>query len=232
MATPLDQIKCLPSQTGDAAQDTEVPKISITPTDRKNAVLKKLRAPPLTHGWEFWHDRHVPASTTPSISTPGEKPNTYEANLAKLIDINNVQTFWETFNNFPLDSLVMRDSVHLFKRTVKPVWEDQRNVRGGSWTFRVNKADAAEFWKCMQLMAIGETLQEVVEQGDDICGVSLSIRFNSHMLSVWNRDGANQKSIDAILAVILAELPDNLKPSPQNYYYRKHSEHKGFNSKT
>ena len=57
MATPLDQIKCLPSQTGDAAQDTEVPKISITPTDRKNAVLKKLRAPPLTHGWEFWHDR-------------------------------------------------------------------------------------------------------------------------------------------------------------------------------
>ena len=68
--------------------------------------------------------------------------------------------------------------------------------------------------------------------GDDICGVSLSIRFNSHMISVWNRDGANQKSIDAILAVILAELPDNLKPSPQNYYYRKHSEHKGFNSKT
>ena len=116
----------------------------------------------------------MPASTTPSISTPGEKPNTYEANLAKLIDINNVQTFWETFNNFPLDSLVMRDSVHLFKRTVKPVWEDQRNVRGGSWTFRVNKADAAEFWKCMQLMAIGETLQEVVEQGMFILVVGIA----------------------------------------------------------
>ncbi len=26
-------------------------------TERKLAVLKKLRAPPLTHEWEFWHDR-------------------------------------------------------------------------------------------------------------------------------------------------------------------------------
>jgi hypothetical protein len=76
-----------------------------------------------------------------------------------------VQTFWETFNNFPLGSLMLRDSVHLFKKTVKPVWEDRRNVRGGSWTFRVPKQDSAEVWKNIQLMAIGEVLQDAVEPG-------------------------------------------------------------------
>lgn len=63
---------------------------------------------------------------------------------------------------------------------------------------------------------------------DDICGVGLSIRFGSDLVSVWNRDASNQKSVDAILAVVLDQLPDELKPTKANYYYKKHSEHKGF----
>lgn len=45
---------------------------------------------------------------------------------------------------------------------------------------------------------------------------------------IWNRDGTNQKSIDAILAKALESLPEELKPAPQNYYYKKHSSHKSF----
>ena len=91
-----------------------------------------------------------------------------------MIEISTVQTFWETFNNFPLDTLVLRDSLYLFKKTVKPVWEDVRNVRGGSWTFRVSKAQSADAWKYVQLMAIGEALQDAVEPG-----TSLLLPFSS-----------------------------------------------------
>lgn len=66
--------------------------------------------------------------------------------------------------------------------------------------------------------------------GDDICGVSISVRFNSHLIMIWNRDGSNQKSIDAILARALESLPEDLKPAQQNYYYKKHSAHKSFKS--
>ena len=69
------------------------------------------------------------------------------------------------------------------------------------------------------MMAIGENLQEVVEKGDDICGVSCSVRFNNnYLIMVWNRDGDNQKSIDKILERILEYLPEELKPQSQNYY--------------
>jgi len=67
-------------------------------------------------------------------------------------------------------------------------------------------------------MAIGENLQEVVEKGDDICGVSCSVRFNSHLIMVWNRDGDNQKSIDKILERVMECLPEELRPQPPNYY--------------
>lgn len=96
--------------------------------------------------------------------------------------------------------------------------EDPRNKNGGAWTFRVPKANSLNFWREILMSAIGEELQEVVEKGDDICGVSISVRFNSHLIMVWNRDGNNQSSIDKILNCILNSLSEELKPAQQNYY--------------
>ena len=68
------------------------------------------------------------------------------------------------------------------------------------------------------MMAIGETLQEVVEKGDDICGVSISVRFNSHLIMVWNRDGDNLRSIEKVRERVMESLPEELRPIKQNYY--------------
>jgi hypothetical protein len=76
-----------------------------------------------------------------------------------------VQSFWQVFNNTPFTNLPLKDSLHLFKKNVKPLWEDPRNKNGGAWTFRVPKAQSHEFWKEVLMMAIGEILQEVVEKG-------------------------------------------------------------------
>lgn len=64
--------------------------------------------------------------------------------------------------------------------------------------------------------------------GDDLCGVSMSVRFNSNLITIWNRDGNAQESIDGILTVILKGLSPNLHPKDGSYYYKRHSEHAGF----
>ena len=56
----------------------------------------------------------------------------------------------------------------------------------------------------------------------------MSVRFNSNLITIWNRDGANEKTKDGILAVVLEKVSPELKPQPRNYYYKKHSEHAGF----
>jgi hypothetical protein len=128
------------------------------------------------------------------------------------------QSFWQVINNTPFANLPLRDSLHLFKKNVKPIWEDPRNKNGGAWTFRVPKATSFEFWKEILMAAIGEELQDSVEKGDDICGVSISVRFNSHLIMIWNRNGDNQKSIDQILETVMKGLPEEMKPVPSNYY--------------
>ena len=65
--------------------------------------------------------------------------------------------------------------------------------------------------------------------GDDICGLSLSMRYNGNTISIWHRDASNEKSKDGILAVILDKLSSELKPTQQSHiYYKKHSTHPGF----
>lgn len=64
--------------------------------------------------------------------------------------------------------------------------------------------------------------------GDDLCGLSLSRRFNSDLITIWNRRANDQASIDGIRDVVLAQLSPNLKPREGSFYYKIHSEHKGF----
>lgn len=56
----------------------------------------------------------------------------------------------------------------------------------------------------------------------------MSVRFNSNLITIWNRDGDNEKTKEGILAVVLEKVSEPLKPLPKNYYYKKHSEHAGF----
>ena len=136
------------SPTNDASPTDGSPKVQ-----RRIALLRELRAPPFKYAWGFYHDKH----------SDGDN---YEGRLTLMKDnIITVKPFWEVLNSFPLNRLQLKDSVHFFKRGVKPVWEDPRNVKGGSWTFRVPKAQAEEFWKELLMMAVGEQFADVIQPG-------------------------------------------------------------------
>lgn len=209
-------------------------------SEMRKDLLSKLRAPPLTHSWDFWHDRQGRIKTPSGqdgedVEEPASQIPNYEDRLVHLTKISNVRDFWSMFNNFSIPSLPLRDSIHLFHRGIKPIWEDPRNTRGGSWTFRVPKDKGSEFWKEICMMAIGEQLQQAVASNrmtfvDDICGVSLSVRFTSILVQIWNRDADHKDGIDKIIQTVMENLPEDLKPKENAYYYKKHSDHSNFSS--
>ncbi|TVY49167.1 Eukaryotic translation initiation factor 4E type 3 [Lachnellula occidentalis] len=203
-----------PSDTGSPAEQRD---------DAKKNMLKAMRPLPTQHYWNVYFDGQQKEQQKSADGT-------YSAATLEQIgsQIESVQDFWRYNNNTPVDQIKMRESIYLFKQGFQPVWEDRRNINGGSWTFRVPKANGPDFWTRVQLMAVGEKLQGCLELGDQLCGVGLSVRFNSHLISIWHRDASKQKSIDDLLATVLEELPAELKPKPDNYFYKKHSDHAGF----
>ena len=228
---PRLEVSGLPGMSSEEKSATTSPARGAEMRNFLQTRLQKNRAPPLVHSWDFWHDRQE-RSQSPQANG-SQKEGSYEDRLEVLANVDDVRKFWNVFNNFDISRLQLRDSVHLFHKGVKPVWEDSRNARGGSWTFRVPKAQAVEFWKETCMMAIGEQLQNAVETErttfrDDICGISLGVRFNSMLIQIWNRDGEHQEGIERISNTVLENLSAELKPREGSYYYKKHSEHSGF----
>ena len=136
-------------------QSGATPTFDVTPTTREAAKLNMLRSMriPLEHAWTFYHDKHADGSN-------------YEGRLTELhADIVTLKKFWEVINGFPFEKLKVKDSVHYFKRSVKPVWEDARNVNGGSFSIRVPEDKAVQTYTEILLLAIGESFADVIQKG-------------------------------------------------------------------
>ena len=127
----------------------------VDPTGRKLTLLRKIRPPPFRYAWSCYHEKHA---MDPSTS--------YDKRLTLLsADIITVKDFWQVLNSFPINALGLKDSFHFFKRGVKPIWEDRRNIDGGAWTFRVPKAKSEQFFKDLLLMGVGEQFADVIQPG-------------------------------------------------------------------
>ena len=107
---------------------------------------------------------------TDNIPPSQQKDKTPEGDFPSQLErlgtqIESVQDFWRYNNNTPVDQIRMRESIYLFKQGFRPVWEDRRNVCGGAWTFRVPKASGPDVWTRVQLLAIGEKFESVLDTG-------------------------------------------------------------------
>lgn len=83
--------------------------------------------------------------------------------------------------------------LHCFKEGVEPKWEDATCEGGGKWTVLVPKGPASKaaldaMWLNALLACIGEQFTE----GDEVCGVVVSVRAKQDRVALWTRSAANE----------------------------------------
>ena len=84
------------------------------------------------------------------------------------------------------------------------------------------------------MLAIGEALQAAVEEEgvtsfkDDICGVSLGVRYGSMLVQVWNRDVGHEAGIQRVLETVVGGLGEGIGLREGAFYYKRHNEHAAF----
>ncbi|AEO62687.1 uncharacterized protein THITE_2107141 [Thermothielavioides terrestris NRRL 8126] len=155
-------------------------------------------AHPLRNSWVFW------------FRPPISKANgfiEYEKTLHRIATVETVEHFFSVYKHLKRPSaLPLVSDYHLFKKGIRPIWEDEENKNGGKWVVRLRKGVADRYWEDLLLAIIGD---QFCEASDEVCGAVLSVRNGEDILSIWAREsGQRVLKIRETMRRILSFPPD------------------------
>jgi len=165
--------------------------------------------------WVIWEHR-----------SPEKNSKSYEDNMEKLCEVATIEDFWRAFNNIPKPSAIFFDgrtrkrfsnrsveSFSLFKKNIKPEWEDPSNRSGAEWFCRKSFAPQQldDYWMSLVLGMIGET----IDLGDEICGARVVDKSNGtrqmYRLELWIKH-----KDETIAQGLLERMNQHLGPTAKN----------------
>lgn len=133
-------------------------------------------AHPLRDTWVFWY--------RPPI-TKANGYIEYDKTLHAMMSIKTVEEFWLAYSHLKRpSSLPTVSDYHLFKKGVRPIWEDDENKNGGKWILRLKKGVADRYYEDLLMACVGD---QFGDETDEVCGVVLSMRNGEDVLSIWTR---------------------------------------------
>lgn len=155
---------------------------------------------PLKDAWSFWY--------RPPISKAHGYIE-YEKTLHGIATVKTAEEFWHIYSHLKRpSSLPFVSDYHLFKKDIRPIWEDDVNRKGGKWIVRMKKGLADRYWEDLLLSLVGDQFGDA---GEDVCGAVLSIRNGEDILSIWTRtDGGRVLKIREIMKHVL-NFPPNTR---------------------
>jgi translation initiation factor 4E len=109
-------------------------------------------------------------------------PHAFHQDLVvELARFASLEQFWATFRWLkPVKDLARDSSYHVFRRSVKPMWENF--IHGGCIIVKLKKNGEGidAYWQTLVAAAIGEYFEE-----PQIVGVGVGLRSKETCLSVW-----------------------------------------------
>lgn len=159
----------------------------------------------------------------------------WSLSMKAVCEFSTVEEFWKYWSFVPRPSEVLFDghsrkevegrsieAFSIFKKGIRPEWEDTANRTGGELTcrksFQPEQLDV--FWENLVLALIGETIDE----GDEICGCRVVDKSAAkgkgpsrcmYKLELWLRTG-NAEVADKLRVRMLDALTDGEASKPNS----------------
>jgi len=127
----------------------------------------------------------------------------YEKSIKLICSFNTIEDFWILYDHTLRPSEVSYPcDYHLFKKGIKPMWEDKENANGGSFSIRIPHSNkVSRYWEDLLLAFIGGQF----ENDNEICGLVFSTRYQKDLISVWCKttDSKEVKKLQETIKKIL-----------------------------
>jgi hypothetical protein len=119
-------------------------------------------------------------------------------NLASFTKVGTVSTwrdFWSLMEGLRQETIA-DGMFFMMHDPIPPLWENHQNIRGGSYSIRIQKRDASEIYVTYAIAAMMQNMAK--DPSNNINGISISPKKGFNILKLWNIDAAKFKSPEDI----------------------------------
>jgi len=133
----------------------------------------------------------------------------------RISDIYSLEDFWNLYNKIETFNKGM---FFLMRKDIFPQWEDESNINGGYWSYKIPKRISNQAWIDLSSACIGELLMSDINEWDNINGISYSPKINNSVIKILNR--YSTKNDKKYLSKVIDHLP------PDDSQYKCHMDNK------
>ena len=147
----------------------------------------------LVNKWNLWYH--------------SEKDNWSISGYKKIYTIENVNEFWQLYNNWNKLGGLTYKHFFLMKNDITPIWEDPKNIKGGCWSYKININQVNELWEDLSTYLVTENLSN---ENNLITGLSVCLKKNNNcVIKIWNND-SKKTSLSLLNHFILEKWSTNI----------------------
>lgn len=118
---------------------------------------------PLQNSWTLWY-------------LEADRSKSWEEMQNIVTTFDSVEDFWSLYNHIKQPAEIKTGNDYsLFKKGIRPMWEDSANKQGGRWVLTIGrhqKDELNKFWLDTVLCLIGEAF----DHSDEVCGAVVNVR--------------------------------------------------------
>jgi hypothetical protein len=125
----------------------------------------------LKNRWTLW--AHLPHDINWSL-------NSYK-NICSFSTIEEGIVLIETIP----EKMIKNCMLFIMKEGINPLWEDEKNINGGSFSYKINNKNIVRVWKTLSYSLMGENLAVESKNSTIINGITISPKKHFCIIKIW-----------------------------------------------
>jgi hypothetical protein len=134
---------------------------------------------------------------------PAKETRWHMDTFKKIITVNSLRDLAHMFNVVKLNDWV-RGKFFFCPESIPPLMENAKNIRGGSYSIRVDRSIAGDL---MTSYIVAAVMKMATVAADEVSCVRITPRRDFNILQVWNRDSRRFCNPEG-LAIVDVRIPD------------------------
>jgi len=131
-----------------------------------NNILHKL-----SDKWTLW--AHLPHDTNWNI-------NSYKS----IYTFDSIEAITALYKYIP-ENMITNCMLFLMRDGIIPTWEDEKNKRGGCFSYKINNKFVPTVWNKLSYNLVGNNLTKDKELLKHINGITISPKINFCIIKIW-----------------------------------------------